>query len=82
MLPEELENFTENVKLANFTCSLVFKVLVCKTEIEKKLRVTNKLILNPQNLNTHLVSKTVSELGSGLDGKIEKYTAIRAALLK
>ena len=70
------------MKVACFIVSPVFKVLVCKIQTEKKLGVTNKSLLNPQNLKKRLLPKTVSDLGLGPSGKIAKCTALSATLLK
>ena len=70
------------MKFAHLIGSLVFKTLVCEIQIEKKLRVTNKCLLNPQNINKLLVSKKVSDLGFGVSGKTTKYSALSVTLLK
>lgn len=70
------------MKFAHLIGSLVFKTLVCEIQIEKKLRVINKCLLNPQNIKKLLVSKKVSDLGFGVSGKTAKYSALSVALLK
>lgn len=77
-----LENLSENVKFAHLIGSLVFKTLVCEIQIEKKLRVINNCLLNPQNIKKLLVSKKVSDLGFGVSGRTAKYSALSVALLK